>query len=253
MTDNDASIGRIDPPKEYRRNEIARAVAKAAVGGVPIVGPVLTEAADVLLPDHGERDRRRWEGEVSREVNGLTDRVAELGRVNEVILQGSAAEIASFLIKRCPDGMAIDDVEIDDMQASLPDLSEDEILDGLAELQSYGLVQCYNDLNSEGPYTLTEDSYAALDQSIMGWDTIADAQQIAAALVAETSVDGVATAELEAKFDWDRRRFNPALREMTRHVDPSCLDNTMQPYWVTAGIYLSRPDRMRLKRFAEQT
>lgn len=253
MSKDYAQARRIEAPKVHRGADVGRALAKGAAGAVPLVGSILAEAADLLCPDPADADRRRWEGEVTDGVNHLHGRVAALDEqadANCPTLEGPAAAIAEFMIKRCPDGLARDDLTAEDVQVALPQFDLAEVRDGLAELGSFGLVSSIEDLNGGGFYTLTETSYEPLDPPIMGWDPHEDARHVAACMISLQQPDGIAICELESALGWSRRWLNPALRIVVNLLHSSAIDDTLQPYYVTAGIYLSGQDRARLKHFA---
>lgn len=253
MPDNDDSKRGIEPPNTHHRANAVRAAAKGVLGAIPVAGALLAEAADLTLPNPAERDRQRWEGDITDGVNSLHGRVDELdARAGNlaVTLSGASASIAKHMIEHCPDGLARDDITAADLQEALPDFTADEIIEGLADLESYGLLCATDFLNGDGYYTLTESSYRALDPPIMGWNPEEDARQVAALAVGTEYQDGVMANSLEQSLDWPRRRFNPAFRVILNLIDPSCVDDTMQPYYDAAGFYLSNADRARLRHFA---
>ncbi|HTU12447.1 MAG TPA: hypothetical protein VMG08_16265 [Allosphingosinicella sp.] len=228
-----------------------RHVAKAAAGIVPLAGSALAEIADAAVPDLEARERDRWEGDVTRGINELHGRADDLDRrtgLVEVRFSGAVAGIAAYLIKRCPDGLARDHVDRDNLIGSLPDYSPEELLDGLGELESYGLVSCDEFANNEAIYCLTDYAYEVLDPPIMGWDVIADARLVATA--AMRNRDYVLTYDLEQLLGWPRRRFNVAHRIIVRMIDPAHVCDELQASYVTSQFNPSNGEWARLRRFA---
>lgn len=239
----------IEPPKKAPKNQLMRATARAAVGSVPLAGPALAEAADILLPDEEARDRHRWEGEITDGVNDLFSRVDGRRGDRHVTISGAAAELAAYFVKRCPDGLARDDISRDELMAAFPSLTRDQLLDGLGILEMYGLIESMEFPNDEAIYTLTESAYEALDPPFMGWSPREDARQIAA--LAGEKRDYVMTSELEEMLGWPRRRFNPAHRIVVGMIDPRHVSDELQPHYVTLQFNPDNAESARLRHFAK--
>lgn len=242
----------IQPPKTHRGADIARAAAKGVLGAVPVAGAALAEAAELGLPNPTEADRRRWEGDVTDGVNNLHGRVDNLdGRtgMRAVTFSGARADVAKFMIERCPDGLMRDDVTLEQLQEAYPDCGQDEIIEALGYLESYGLVESTEFLGGDGFYNLTARGYEALDPPIMGWNPREDARQIAALIVAPGRLESVTAFELEAELGWPRRRFNPALRAVLNFIHPGRIDDTIQPYFPACGFFTTNAERAQLRRF----
>jgi hypothetical protein len=104
MANDGHKKGEIQPPKANVKADIARATAKAALGAVPLAGSFLAEAAELTLPNPSERDRQRWEHEITGGVNSLDGRVGKMENAGtqSITLSGGAAAAARYLIERCP-------------------------------------------------------------------------------------------------------------------------------------------------------
>jgi len=251
MRDDDAKPGPIERPQKFPKNKAARHIAKVAAGSVPYAGAVLTEIAEACVPDHEARDRTRWEGDVTEGVNSLHGRVDDIDeRTGErrMTLTGATALAAKYLVERCPDGLMQDEITLADLQAAYPDSSKDEFLDGLGDLESFGLIESISFIGSPSEYRLTQYGYEVLDEPIMGWDTTTDARAIAALVVQQR--DGVRSADLEASLGWPRRRFNPALRMVVDFVDPGRVGQSLQPDYVTRHFSPNNAELAQLRRFA---
>lgn len=253
MTGEKSDPDDIVPPKKSMKADLVRAAAKGTLGIIPVAGSFLAEAADVAMPDPSDDARRRWEGRVSDGVNVLRGRVDDLHeRVDgpTVTLTGGAAACAAHLIEGCPDGLACRYVGAQEIAAANPDLTAEDVLEGLGELEAYGLVEPLDVIGGGGCHCLTQGGYEALDLPIMGWDTAVDAREIAAwALGAGAAVD---VAAMDAAFGWSRRRLNPALGMVLREIDPTNVSREIQPDYVTAYFVLDNADRARLRRFASR-
>lgn len=244
----------IVPPKKSLKADLARAAAKGTLGIIPVAGSFLAEAADVAMPDPSDDARRRWEGRVSSGVNALRGSVDDLReRVDgpTVNLTEGAAACATHLIQGCPDGLAGRYVAAEEIASANPDLAMGDLLDGLGELESYGLIDPLDVIGGAGCYCLTQAGYETLDLPIMGWDTVGDAREIAAWSLRQD--DAVDVAAMNAALGWPRRRLNPALGMVLREIDPTNVSREIQPDYVTAYFALDNADRARLRRFASRT
>jgi len=203
------------------------------------------------MPDHEALDRERWEGAVTDGVNLLHGRVDDIDARTStcaVTFSGAAADIASYMIKRCPDGLARDQVSKNELIEQFSEYSRDELLDGLGDLESYHLVDSMEFANDEAFYRLTESAYEALDPPILGWNTIEDARKVAA--LAVKNRDYVLTYDLEKELDWPRRRFNPAHRLVVQFIHPAHVSGELQPHYVTPQFNPSAGELAQLRRFA---
>lgn len=241
----------IAPPQQATKNRIARRVLKGAVGAIPVAGSALAELADEVLPDHEAEDRERWEGEVTDGVNDLHGRVNgidERTRTKSEIISGAAAFIAHFMAERCKDGLMNDWVTPADIREATSELTDQEILEGFGDLESFGLVDQYRTINGPKRFHLTQIGYEQLDHQILGWSTTADARTIAG--IVARSGNSVNTAELERELGWPRRRLNPALRIVVGFIHPGRVSETMQPDYVTRHFFMDDAERAWLRRFA---
>lgn len=210
MTDH--TDRRISPPEPHRAADLSRAAGRAIAGAIPVVGSAATELVN-LLPDPSADRRKEWEREVSDGVNDLHGRVGKLDEVagaRRVTLTGGAASAAMHMIKKCPDGLAQEWTSIEELSEAFTDLSKDELLDGLGELELHGLVKTISFIGSPSRYMLDTSAYAVLDPPIMGWDPTADAKVLARVVL--STRDTISVPDLDTNIGWPRRRLNPALR-----------------------------------------
>lgn len=250
MQDENAPEGTgIQPPKRHPAANAGRAIARAVGGAVPVAGSFIAEAADALLPDPEATDRKRWEGEVTDGVNTLRGDVDDIDRrtgKQTVTLSEGASAAAKYLVEHCPDGLARHDVTFAEIKNACPDLSRDALLDGLGDLENFGLVETESFIGAPDEYRLTQTGYEVLDPPIMGWSPMDDARQLAALVVGRR--DDVRTSELEVALGWPRRRFNPALRIVAGFI--RTIEDRIQPHYVTTGLYPTNAEFAQLRRFA---
>lgn len=243
----------IQPPKIHRGADIARAAARGALGAVPFAGSTLAEAANLGLPNPTDADRRRWESDLTNGVNNLHGRVDSLDErtgLRAVTFSGPLADVSKFMIERCPDGLMRDDVTLEQLQEAFPHYGQEEIVEALGDLESYGLVKAAEFFGSDAFYNLTAYGYEVLDPPIMGWNPAEDARRIAELATQPERHDSVMATELETKLGWPRRRFNPALRIVLGFIHPGRIDDTIQPLFPACGFFTTNAERSQLRRFA---
>lgn len=250
MSEEDSSKRKIIPPKENRKADLGRAAARGIAGAIPVVGSAAAELANELLPDPTAKGRQQWEGEISDGVNGLNDRVDDIdARTGKrtIELKGGAAAAAMFMIKQCPDGLAQQWTSIEELCEAYPDLTKRDLLDGLGDLESYGLIKEVSFIGSPSRYQLTTDAYETLDKPVLGWDTLSDARDLAREVLA--MADSVSVRSLDEKMGWPRRRLNPALRLVVDFIGEGRVSKTIQPDYVTRYFSPSNAERAELRRF----
>ncbi len=200
----------IIPPKTYPVDKAVRAAIRAGVDVLPFGGNAISEAIEYIRPNPEAQDRARWEGEVTQEVNTLSDRVDEINNCvdpSTQMLSQPAAHIAKFMIEHCPDGLRRDWLKVSDISAVLPNLEESDIREGFGDLENCGMIEAFL---TTGPtkYKLTQMAYQQLDPQIMGWCPMIDARHLAELTLREA--DGAYADELRKATGWLPRRFNPA-------------------------------------------
>lgn len=250
MSGEDNNMRKINPPEASRKADLARAAARAAAGAIPVIGSAAAELANEIVPDPTAKNRQQWEGEISDGVNGLNERVDDIdARTGKrtIELKGGAAAAAMFMIKRCPDGLAQQWTSIEELCEAFPDLTKRDLLDGLGDLESYGLIKEVSFIGSPSRYQLTTDAYETLDEPVLGWNTNSDARALAREALAMP--DGVNVPALDEKMGWPRRRLNPALRLVVDFIGDGRVSKAIQPDYVTRYFSPSNAERAQLRRF----
>jgi hypothetical protein len=241
----------VNPPEISRSADLGRAAARAVAGAIPVVGSAATELANELLPDPSSEARKQWELEVSEGVNNLNDRVDNIDdrtAARNIELTGGTAAVAKYLIEHCPDGLAHEWTIIEQLCEAYPDLSKQELLDGLGDLESYGFIKEVSFIGSLSRYKLATSAYEVLDGPVMGWDTKADARELAKEALTHSGT--VRVRALDEKMGWPRGRFNPALRLVVNFVEDGRVSKTIQPEYVTMHFAMNNAERLQLCRFA---
>lgn len=250
MTDSTNSTRSINPPKAFRKGDIGRAAARAVAGAIPVVGSAATELVNEILPDPTAKARQHWERDVSEGVNDLHERVDDIDSrtgARTIELTGGTAAAAKYLIEHCPDGLAHEWTSLEQLCEAYPDLTKQTLLDGLGDLESYGFVKEVSFIGSPSRYQLTTYVYEVLDKPVMGWDTKADARELAKKVLSLSGT--ISVRALDETMGWPRRRFNPALRLVVDFIGDGRVSKTIQPNYVTAHFALSNAERAELRQF----
>ena len=137
----------------------------------------------------------------------------------------SAAKIAVELLKRSETGRHGDpQLKVEELLAAT-DLLEDDIAEGVEELESSGLVETLGALGyALGYFALVPTSrlFAELDSEVKEWNPSKDAVRLAAELI---NNDGqMYVPKWAEEMGWQARRVNPALaylmeRDLVEHSD----------------------------------
>ena len=241
----------IEPPKKFPKHEAGKRVLKGAAGTIPVAGGAISEGIDALFPDPASADHDRWSQEITSDVNSLNEKVEDIDQrsgENTVTLEGAAALAAKYMIEKCPDGLRREDHTLDELIEACPEFSKNELLDGLGELELYGLVTTRSFIGSPDEYRLTDSSYEVLDEHIMEWSTSEDARHIARLSLEYR--DGVKVRELHDATGWTHRRFNPAQRMVVDFIAPGRVSQAIQPEYVTRWFSPNNVERASLRLFA---
>lgn len=149
-------------------------------------------------------------------------------------LSTAAARIAELMIRRSENGVLGDpDLNVDDLRTMLQ-MPDDDIQDGVEELEDLGLVRPIRAMNC-GPIGFKtvwpeDELFVCLDGQLMSWDPEADAFQIAADLINDEEGSAL-VQDVAERYGWPPRRINPAVNYLISD-DLVDSDETMgsQPY-----------------------
>jgi hypothetical protein len=152
--------------------------------------------------------------EVSRKPPLGSAPVAVRERKGRTGLSAAGEAIARLAIERSQTGTAMDPQLSPDDLRSATGLTDDDIIDGMDELEGRGFMKAHATLGCGriGFSFATPESelFASLDQHFMDWSPEEDALRVAADMV-NGDDDGANIAPLAQKYGWEPRRMNPAI------------------------------------------
>ena len=238
----------IMPPAGDKKRELTRGIVEAAVELAP-GGSFVTNILHVTVPPKSDKGRDQWQKAISERTNENTGRLDEHEHLLKptATLTGTAAQIAVALAKACPNGLGYERYDLDALSMLLPNVRREEIEDATADLESLGLVERERYLGKHWFIRLMPAFYVQLDHQIMGWDSTADAVTLARLLV-EKDISG-ATADLQKKTGWEKRRFNPAFRVLLGMFPEGRVSRQIQSDYPASYVHILPEDRARLRRF----
>ena len=226
--------------------DIVRTVAEGVVEVVP-GGGIVTGLLRAKLPSQSERNRDDWERAISDRSNEHGDRLDRhediLAPATETI-SGLPARLLARLAQECPDGLSMQDYDVDALSTLFPDDDKQSLRDAVFDLKALGLLKSW-DFIGGWRIALSEDAYAQIDPQVMGWDTDADSIEIARLMLAE---DTGHAPELHERTGWTKRRFNPAFRLLLPMFPDGRVRKVLQPDYPSLGVVMADEDRAKLRR-----
>jgi hypothetical protein len=166
-----------------------------------------------------------------------------------VDLGASARRLARWLCEQSKEGMTrpVSEKAIID---AFPQATPDELAQAVAELELEGYVTTRPSGARLPHLRPTLDLYATFDPVAIGSEPLADAQTLAARVLA--GGDSVKVAELHVQTGWPQRRFNPAVGLVIAQVDERRVSKTGDSMYPTSFFHLQAADRVSLQRFLRQ-
>jgi hypothetical protein len=244
MADQDGRTP-LKPPTQNQARDLSRTIAEGLVELVP-GGGIVTGILRETFPSKSDQGREDWEAaltERSNEHGERLDRHEGMLAPTETI-EGFPARLLTRLARECPDGLSMQDYDLDALSALFPDEDRQSIKDAVFDLKALGLLKSW-DFIGGWRIALAEDTYEQVDPQVMGWDTKADAVVIARLMLAE---DTGHAPELHEKTGWSKRRFNPAFRLLLPLFPEGRIRRVMQPDYPSLGVVLADDDRAKLRR-----
>lgn len=234
----------ITPPLPNPKRELGRTVAESLVELVP-GGNMLTEIWRITHPPKSESDTQSWHEAITTRSNEHDRR---LDHHNEMLMPtetvtGLPAQLVVKLLAECPDGLGEKHYQPTELCAFFPEENLAAIEDAVFDLKTLGLLRS-RDWIGGWSVALEEYAYEKLDGQIMGWETNADAIEIARLMLSEN--DGHAP-NLHTKTGWSLRRFNPAFR-LLLPIFPDGRIRELPSQYVALGVLLDGEDRAKLRR-----
>lgn len=171
------------------------------------------------------------------------------GALKEIGFSTHAQRLAILLNERSENGMALDPLINAQEVLRVLDITEDEIAVAADELEELGLVKLHKRAGmgraNFGMISPTPHLFFKTDFHLKGWNTKADAQALATAMV-NTGKDIVNLSEMSKILSWEPRRINPAVQylEVFGYANPLKTVGSL-PY-----AYLALMVTPRMQRFA---
>lgn len=244
MTDQDDQSPLLPPPQHQAR-DLTRTIAESLAEIVP-GGGIVTGLLREVVPSKTDQDREDWEAAITERSNQhgeRLDRHEDMLAPSETI-SGLPARLVVRLAQECPDGLSMQDYDLDALSALFPDEDRQSIKDAVSDLKALGLLKSW-DFIGGWRIALAEDAYEQVDPQVMGWDTKADAVEVARMMLAE---DTGHAPELHEKTGWSKRRFNPAFRLLLPLFPEGRVRRVIQPDYPSLGVLLMDEDRAKLRR-----
>ena len=235
----------IQAPEDSPRREVGRSIAESVVELVP-GGGVVTGLLRVAAPPKAEKLHEEWQHDISERSN---EHDAQLRRHEDMLaptetIDGLAAQLISRLVQECPDGLAEKSYDLDTLATLFPEAREQAIRDAASDLDVLGLLNV-RALIGGWSVALSDDSYQQIDWQVMGWDTRADAVEIAGLMLSEDTGDA---PDLHDKTGWAMRRFYPAFRFLLPVFPEGRIRNLNHPKYPVLGVVLADEDKSTLRR-----
>jgi len=240
------------PPAKDHPDDRARVPLEAALSLIPGMSSVF-KLINERFPTQAQKSRSQWEGAVTAQTNDHTERLDGHDEAlnPKTTLTGVAVQLAVALARAPGDGMAGRGRMLADLCALLPDVDRKEVEQAAFELHSHGLVSIDRALARDNWWLrLTQKFYEQVDHQVMGWEssTEDDARALARLLLEDEAREWIPT--LHAASGWERRRFNPALQAVLRHVPEERVSQEVQPDYPARSLCLIDEDRAALRRFS---
>lgn len=238
----------IRPPEKGHPDDRARVPLEAAISALPFGGALLKIWND-WFPTQAQRARGSWEGAVTERSNEHATRLDEHDQAISPTteLSAPAVALAVALAREPGNGMGGRPRDLTAICALVPELARENVQDAVFELKELGLVEFTSSLNSWW-LKLTQKFYEQVDAQVMGWDTLADARELARLLLKDASCQR--TAILHAASAWDARRFNPAFSALLPFLPIH--SNEIQADYPSPSVNLMPEHRAMLKRFVSE-
>lgn len=244
MTDSDDQSP-LAAPAQHQARDLTRTIAESLAEIVP-GGGIVTGLLREVVPSKTDRSRENWESAITERSNEHGERLNRhegLLAPTETI-EGLPARILTRLAQECPDGLSMQDYDLDALSALFPDEDRQPIKDAVSDLKALGLLKSW-DFIGGWRIALAEDTYEQVDPQVMGWDTKADAVEIARLMLAGNTGHA---PELHEKTGWSKRRFNPAFRLLLPLFPEGRIRRVIQPDYPSLGVVLADDDRAQLRR-----
>ncbi len=239
------------PIAPIRKDPVAswiRRLAKGGLGAIPVVGSVLAETYDEVMPNSEIEEQERWQSNITQLANFLQRNIG----VVDVPQASVAWRIAEVVWKNDADAKGMVQTSEGAIFESVEGLTLPDAEEGLAQLINAGWIAGYSDPNSRtgiGGVHAKSLLFAFVDPVLIGTSPFDDARQIAA--FALENVDVVSSTDVQSHFGWDNRQCYPALALLGEHIVPDANDARYSEEYPFAFLYLNGVTRMKLRQYVE--
>lgn len=157
-----------------------------------------------------------------------------------------ARKIGVWVAESCSDGRC-NHVNLEELKATFAGISERELEEAIAELDTDGFVQVSRTLGGGLPhFRPTLDLYLTFDGPAFGRDPIADT--ICVAELALAGPDSVNAENVFAQTGWDIRRFNPAFENVAAQVPDGRVSRAFGTQFTVSFFHCLAEDRVQIRR-----
>jgi len=202
-------------------------------------------------PSGLEQAIEKWRADVSATVNDTADRIEKLEKIlfPSLRVTQQAIAVGAWFSQRSPNGLGHPAVQVDDVLAAFPDMPGPEGLEAIAELEHLGMLRRDRVIGGKGFARPTNELFVAFDGVVHGWDTRADAGQLANWLLEHGDAMARRTQKLHELSGWEARRFNPAFAFLLHFVDDRHVSKEVQASYPASGFIMDENDRFQLRTF----
>ncbi len=238
----------LTPPEITPKRSLARSLADATIGAIPIVGGHLEALYRVTHPSKIDQLTSQWQKDVSSSINDHEFKINQL--FETITISEIAASIGYWVCKNSEFGM-LEPITYEQIHAVLPDSNFRQLEDGCGELEHAQLVTMLHFINCGFRMTPTNGLFELFDPIVFeGVYPIRDAAMIAQFTLEKPSDDGLSSEQIMQKFGWNERRLNPAIRIVTDMIAEGRKSAEIYPSLECRYFYADPRERAALKHFA---
>jgi hypothetical protein len=157
-----------------------------------------------------------------------------------------ARKIGVWVAENCSDGQC-DHVNLEGLKATFAGISERELDEAIAELDTDGFVQILRTIGGGLPhFRPTLDLYLTFDGPAFDRDPITDTIRVAELALA--GPDSVNAENVFAQTGWDIRRFNPAFEHVAAQVPDGRVSRAFGTQFTVSSFHCLAEDRVQIRR-----
>lgn len=248
MADENDETSVLKPPLYDHPDDKLRAIAEAGIQLIPLGDSILRLVGE-FAPTQTEKQRRRWETDVTSSVNDHASRIAEHDKIisPKITITGVCAKLIVALATAPGDGMRGRGRTPDDLAKLLPGEGRQAIQDAAFDLERLGLVTMARAFGNHWWLKCTPMFYEQVDPQVMGWVTRSDAVKLAKLLLEDEARSR--TAILHEASGWEKRRFNPAFQMLLHHLPDGFISREQQSDYPSSSVVMSPEVIASLRRF----